>query len=139
MLCFGTGNRSDGSAWPGCSLPLLRLLPHPPPNNVTKICLGTSVSYSSLQHHQTEDRSCALYSTLVALCLQLASSLATKPKRRMRRFSPHNHQHQHQQKDFVLPRLFDSLGLASNAKLFNEAQVRSVCVCGGVFVCLLYI
>lgn len=26
--------------------------------------------------------------------------------------------------DFVIPKLFDSLGLASNAKLFGEAQVR---------------
>lgn len=25
--------------------------------------------------------------------------------------------------DFVIPKLFDSLGLASNAKLFGEAQV----------------
>ncbi|CAM9682195.1 unnamed protein product [Ectocarpus fasciculatus] len=31
-------------------------------------------------------------------------------------------QHQHEPEDFILPRLFDSLGLTSNAKLFGEAQ-----------------
>lgn len=33
-------------------------------------------------------------------------------------------QHQHEPEDFILPRLFDSLGLTSNTKLFGEAQVR---------------
>ncbi|CAM9852310.1 unnamed protein product [Ectocarpus sp. 8 AP-2014] len=31
-------------------------------------------------------------------------------------------QHQHRPEDFVLPRLFESLSLTSNAKLFGEAQ-----------------
>lgn len=37
------------------------------------------------------------------------------------RFAPEQ-QKQHPQ-EFVLPRLFDSLGLAGNAKLFGEAKV----------------